>query len=253
MRLLGPHGRDPAGARNQVRGGRHPPGSDGSARSCRRSRTGRRSRSCSSTASWSAAATSSPRCTRPASSQQTLGLEGRAGRRGPEWSPGRGAAAVDREPALANTAAIARAVRARAGHRVRFADGALWALDQTLLPWREVELELRDADGRRGGDQAPLDPRRAADRGGGRLRSRARARARPRRARARLPDPDRRPADGGQPRLRRRARARRGAARRRRRRGALAEARAIHARGGGRQRRARGLRRRRAGSQAGGS
>ena len=29
---------------------------------------------------------------------------------------------------------------------LRFADGALWALDQTLLPWREVELELRDAD-----------------------------------------------------------------------------------------------------------
>lgn len=28
---------------------------------------------------------------------------------------------------------------------IRFADGALWALDQTLLPWREVELELRDA------------------------------------------------------------------------------------------------------------
>jgi len=28
---------------------------------------------------------------------------------------------------------------------LRFADGALWALDQTLLPWREVELELRCA------------------------------------------------------------------------------------------------------------
>jgi methylthioribose-1-phosphate isomerase len=28
---------------------------------------------------------------------------------------------------------------------LRFADGALWALDQTVLPWREVELELRDA------------------------------------------------------------------------------------------------------------
>ncbi len=28
---------------------------------------------------------------------------------------------------------------------MRFADGALWALDQTLLPWREVELELRSA------------------------------------------------------------------------------------------------------------
>jgi methylthioribose-1-phosphate isomerase len=26
---------------------------------------------------------------------------------------------------------------------VRFADGVLWALDQTQLPWREVELELR--------------------------------------------------------------------------------------------------------------
>ena len=29
---------------------------------------------------------------------------------------------------------------------LRFADGALWALDQTLLPWREAELELRSAD-----------------------------------------------------------------------------------------------------------
>ncbi len=29
---------------------------------------------------------------------------------------------------------------------LRFADGALWALDQTLLPWREVELELRSAE-----------------------------------------------------------------------------------------------------------
>ncbi len=28
---------------------------------------------------------------------------------------------------------------------MRFADGALWALDQTQLPWREVELELRRA------------------------------------------------------------------------------------------------------------
>jgi methylthioribose-1-phosphate isomerase len=28
---------------------------------------------------------------------------------------------------------------------VRFADGALWALDQTQLPWREHELELRSA------------------------------------------------------------------------------------------------------------
>lgn len=28
---------------------------------------------------------------------------------------------------------------------LRFADNALWAIDQTLLPWREVELELRDA------------------------------------------------------------------------------------------------------------
>ena len=28
---------------------------------------------------------------------------------------------------------------------LRFAGGALWALDQTLLPWREVELELRCA------------------------------------------------------------------------------------------------------------
>ncbi len=28
---------------------------------------------------------------------------------------------------------------------LRFVDGVLWALDQTLLPWREVELELRDA------------------------------------------------------------------------------------------------------------
>jgi methylthioribose-1-phosphate isomerase len=29
---------------------------------------------------------------------------------------------------------------------LRFADGALWALDQTRLPWREVELELRSAE-----------------------------------------------------------------------------------------------------------
>ncbi|HWD74430.1 MAG TPA: S-methyl-5-thioribose-1-phosphate isomerase [Solirubrobacteraceae bacterium] len=29
---------------------------------------------------------------------------------------------------------------------VRFADGALWALDQTQLPWRERELELRGAE-----------------------------------------------------------------------------------------------------------
>jgi methylthioribose-1-phosphate isomerase len=28
---------------------------------------------------------------------------------------------------------------------LRYADGALWALDQTLLPWRETELELRRA------------------------------------------------------------------------------------------------------------
>jgi methylthioribose-1-phosphate isomerase len=28
---------------------------------------------------------------------------------------------------------------------LRYADGALWAIDQTLLPWREVELELRCA------------------------------------------------------------------------------------------------------------
>ncbi len=29
---------------------------------------------------------------------------------------------------------------------LRFADGALWALDQRRLPWREVELELRSAE-----------------------------------------------------------------------------------------------------------
>jgi len=29
---------------------------------------------------------------------------------------------------------------------LRYADGALWAIDQTLLPWREIELELRCAD-----------------------------------------------------------------------------------------------------------
>jgi methylthioribose-1-phosphate isomerase len=29
---------------------------------------------------------------------------------------------------------------------LRYADGALWAIDQTRLPWREVELELRSAD-----------------------------------------------------------------------------------------------------------
>jgi methylthioribose-1-phosphate isomerase len=44
-----------------------------------------------------------------------------------------------------STAALARAVQRGPVTAVRFADGALWALDQTLLPWREVELELRDA------------------------------------------------------------------------------------------------------------
>jgi methylthioribose-1-phosphate isomerase len=29
---------------------------------------------------------------------------------------------------------------------LRYADAALWAIDQTRLPWREVELELRSAD-----------------------------------------------------------------------------------------------------------
>ena len=29
---------------------------------------------------------------------------------------------------------------------LRYAEGALWAIDQTQLPWREVELELRCAD-----------------------------------------------------------------------------------------------------------
>jgi methylthioribose-1-phosphate isomerase len=29
---------------------------------------------------------------------------------------------------------------------VRYADGVLWAIDQTELPWREVELELRSAE-----------------------------------------------------------------------------------------------------------
>ncbi|MFL5862646.1 MAG: S-methyl-5-thioribose-1-phosphate isomerase [Solirubrobacteraceae bacterium] len=29
---------------------------------------------------------------------------------------------------------------------LRYADGALWAVDQTRLPWREAELELRSAD-----------------------------------------------------------------------------------------------------------
>ena len=29
---------------------------------------------------------------------------------------------------------------------LRYADGALWAIDQTRLPWHEVELELRGAD-----------------------------------------------------------------------------------------------------------
>jgi methylthioribose-1-phosphate isomerase len=29
---------------------------------------------------------------------------------------------------------------------LHYADGALWAIDQTQLPWREVELELRGAD-----------------------------------------------------------------------------------------------------------
>ncbi len=28
---------------------------------------------------------------------------------------------------------------------LRFEDGALWALDQTVLPWVETELELRSA------------------------------------------------------------------------------------------------------------
>ncbi len=29
---------------------------------------------------------------------------------------------------------------------LHYADGALWAIDQTQLPWREIELELRSAD-----------------------------------------------------------------------------------------------------------
>ena len=204
VRLLGPHGRDPAGARHQVRGGRHPPRSDGSARSSRRSRTGRRSPSCSSTASWSAAATSSPRCTRSgelradarargASRPTRLPMEPRSRRRRCRSRTG-----------SSSTAALRQGRAARAGQpAVRFADGALWALDQTLLPWREVELELRDAAAvaaaikRLSIRGAPLIGVAAG------IRSRARACPRPRRARARLPDPDRRPADGGQPRLRR--------------------------------------------------
>ncbi len=42
----------------------------------------------------------------------------------------------DRQPPHATAGVVA----------LRFAGGALWALDQTLLPWREVELELRDAE-----------------------------------------------------------------------------------------------------------
>ena len=62
---------------------------------------------------------------------------------------------------------------------LRFDGAALWAIDQTELPWRERELELRTAEDVAGGDPAPRDPRRAADRRRRRLRRRTRARARP--------------------------------------------------------------------------
>ena len=60
-----------------------------SARSSRRCRTGRRSRSCSSAASWSAAATSSPRCTRRGELAELLGVEQPedAASRSPEAQP----------------------------------------------------------------------------------------------------------------------------------------------------------------------
>ena len=53
---------------------------------------------------------------------------------------------------------------------LRYADGALWAIDQTRLPWREVELELRCADDVVGGDPPPEHPRGAVDRRRRRLR-----------------------------------------------------------------------------------
>ncbi len=42
--------------------------------------------------------------------------------------------------------ATATPTRAQPLIALRFADGALWAIDQTQLPWREVELELRGVD-----------------------------------------------------------------------------------------------------------
>ena len=91
----------------------------GSARSSRPCRTGRRSRSCSSEASWSAAPTSSPRCTSPASSpsRSASSRPSRGGSRG-RAPPGR--AAVDREPArLGPRAARARRRRSAARLRIR--------------------------------------------------------------------------------------------------------------------------------------
>ncbi|MGZ4167424.1 MAG: S-methyl-5-thioribose-1-phosphate isomerase [Solirubrobacteraceae bacterium] len=38
------------------------------------------------------------------------------------------------------------ATTAAPGVALRYVDGALWAIDQTRLPWREVQLELRCAD-----------------------------------------------------------------------------------------------------------
>ena len=84
---------------------------------------------------------------------------------------------------------------------LRFDGAALWAIDQTELPWRERELELRSAE------DVAAAIRRLAIRGAPLIGVAAaygvvaRARARPlaRRARARLRAPPRRPPHRGQP------------------------------------------------------
>ena len=149
VRLLGPHRRDPAVDRARA----SPPSTScptrGSARSSRRSPTGRRSLSCSSAASWSAAATSSSEMYESGELSETLGIEdARRRSRRPRPTSARLRPAVDREPALADAGPIGRdRSRAWRGRCKRCASTtvSLWALDQTLLPWHERWLELRDA------------------------------------------------------------------------------------------------------------
>ena len=182
---------------------------------------------------------------------ETLGLEAARPRRGARRPRPEQAPLTHREPAVAVDAPARGAPVATAAPVValRYADGALWALDQTQLPWREVELELRCADDVVGAIRRLSIRGRAADRRRRRLRRGAGAGPRPGALDARLrgcwpargrprstwPTPSSAcvppcwpPRAGGR-------RARRVRARPPRR---LAEARAHARRGGGRQRRA---------------